>query len=444
MEKIIGPNPEETVMSDIEMQREKQRYEELKSSLRAAFGALWRRYRIAFSYLIRTRAFTEDELQQIMRGQLLTPEYTGWPCEAFASKDGLDDVAQIERRRYAQSRFGEPLRPVSVARHRLECPLIERGRRGDPLVPCHRAQRANPRHPRGMRDGAVFLPPDLPQEQREMIEFFCDPRTDLTPCRVIHAMCQHDLSKQLESGELIQIKPRPVPPAPQPAPEQREDLGLRRLLQVRQAALEEAARLDAAAERHRWDLLRHLFQTNRLTSVDLADIIDYGIMVTDEGWLPCRDDPQRTCVQEVDVDGKADERREARANEGVESEPAPQRYKCPLQVRAMEGDTTVPCCEAQQVAPSPERMAQVAQREARLKRERREIWGKRGGPPKREEKPRPRCFAGPEDAPGGPQDIVRLLHIRPCFLLGRTAATWLYQYGEFLADHPELLDAPQE
>jgi hypothetical protein len=433
MEQI---NNEETVLSDIEIQREKQRFEELNSSLRRSFGAMWQRYRIAFSYLIRTGAFTEKDLQQMMRGQVLSPEFSIRPCQAIADKDGLDDVNEVERRRYQQGRFGEPLRPVPVARHRLECPLHERGRKGDPLVPCYFAQRANPKYPRGKRDGALALPPDLPEEQREMIEFFCDPQIELEPCRVLQVLCQHDLSSQLQSGELLQIRPRPVPPAPQPAPELREDLGLRRLLQVRQAALEEAARLDAAAEQHRRDLLRHLIETGRLTNGDLIDMTYNVIMVTDEGWLPCRDDPQRTWVEEVDVDGKADERED--------EDPAPQRFKCPLQVRAMEGDTTVPCCEAQQVAPSPERIAQVAEREARLTREYEEFWRKRGGPPQREAGPEPHYFAGPADAPGGPQDIVRLLHIRPCFLLGRTAATSLYQYGEFLVAHPELLDEQQE
>jgi hypothetical protein len=49
----------------------------------------------------------------------------------------------------------------------------------------------------------------------------------------------------------------------------------------------------------------------------------------------------------------------------------------------------------------------------------------------------PRSWAGPDDEPGGPNDIVRLLQVRPCYLLGRVATSYLYDYGLHLMTHGE-------
>jgi hypothetical protein len=436
----MGPDQpaQNDTLSDIEIQREKQEFAQLKATLKRAFDGMHRRYRFALSVLIDTGAFTEHDLQLMLRGQILSPEGGGpRPCEACDGEEDLKEVWAVERRRCSQAPFGDqPLLPVPVARHLLRCPLHERGKRGDPLVPCYRAQQANPKCPPGrLMEAAPFLPPDLPEPQRQAINFFCDSRTDLVPCRVVQSVIQYDLSHLIEEGgeELLQIRPRPVPPAPAPPPELRGDLELRRHLQERQTVLEEAARLEADAERHRRRILRHLIQTGRLSAHDLSDLAYEVDLVTDEGWLPCRDDPQRTYTPHVDI-----------ADDDVDL--AVQRLVCPLIVRALEGDTTVPCCEAQKVAASPERMAEIAARQEQARKEYEEFWRKRGGPPPRppqeeeeeEEEEEERCFAGEADGPGGPQDVVRLLHIRPCYLLGRTAASFLYAYGEFLSAHPEI------
>jgi hypothetical protein len=436
METPSEPTPADDRLSDIEIQREKQLFADLTAKLDKGFGGMHQRYRIAFSVLMDTGAFSEKDLHLMMRGQVLSPEFSSHPCESYHDKDELEDLFNVERRRYSQERFSaSPLAPVPVGRHRLHCPLYERGRKGDPLVPCFAAQQANPKCPDGRMEKAPFLPEDLPREQKQAIDFFCDSRADLPPCRVVQSVIQYDLGWRITkcAPELLQIGKRPVPPMPTPPREARENLGLRRILETRQAALETAARMDAEAELHRRQLLFHLVETGRLSNHDLIEMIYSAIMVTDEGWLPCRDDPQRTHISAVKVEN--DE------TDDADQDVVPQRQVCGLIVRAMEGDTTVPCCEAQKVAASPQRMAQIEARDERHQRESDEWWRKRGGRPDREPDanaaPEPVYFAGEDDAPAGPQDIVRLLQIRPCYLLGHTAATFLYGYGQFLAAHPE-------
>ena len=75
------------------------------------------------------------------------------------------------------------------------------------------------------------------------------------------------------------------------------------------------------------------------------------------------------------------------------------------EVRALNGDTDVPCCEAQKVAPSPERVAEIAAVDQRNRAKSLAYWEQRGGVPEGFYKPKvkPRLWASERDAPGGVQ-----------------------------------------
>lgn len=434
-----APTPTEgKVLSDIEIQRERQEFQKLDADLQGLLGGMQSRYRDAMRLLMQTEAFTERDLHLMMRGQLLSPDFGGLPCEQTGDKYTTeDDFESVERRRFRQARYPDALDPVPVARHRLHCPLYERGMRGDPLVPCREAQLRNPRVLDEDLKEAPFLPADLSPVRREAINFFVERATeDLRPCKVVQALCQYDLTRQIEAGRgpLYQIKRRPVPPPPPPPPEHKDDLPLRRHLVSRQALLEAHSQLEADHSQHQRELLRHLVQSGRLTHSDLISMTYDVILVTDQGWLPCRDDPQRTHVESVELPD-----RETQPDRSWELFVKPARVVCALKTRALSGDKDVPCCEAQTVAPSPERMAEIAARDRRSRAESLAFWEKRGGAPAGFYTPKvkPRLFASERDAPGGPDDIVQLLRVRPCYLLGHTIATYLYQFAQHLAAQPD-------
>lgn len=426
------------LLSDIEIQRERQEFQKINDDLKGMLGGMQSRYRAAMRLLMLTEAFTERDLHLMMRGQILSPDFGGLPCEQTGDKySTADDFETVERRRFRQSRYPDALDPVPVARHRLHCPLYERGLRGDPLVPCREAQLANPRVLDENLKEAPFLPADLSPVRREAINFFIERATeDLRPCKVVQALCQYELTRQIEAGRgpLYQIQRRPVPPPPPPPPERKDDLPLRRHLLSRQALLEARSQLEADHSQHQRELLRHLVQSGRLTHSDLISMTYEVTLVTDQGWLPCRDDPQRTHLEPVDL---ADSENEPDRSESLFVKPP--REVCSMKVRALNGDTDVPCCEAQKVAPLPQRMAQIELRDQRSRAESLAFWEQRGGVPEGFYKPKvkPRLWASERDAPGGPDDIVKLLRVRPCYLLGHTIATYLYQFAQHLVEHPD-------
>lgn len=426
------------ILSDIEIQRERQEFQKINDDLKGMLSGRQSRYRDVMRLLMETEAFTERDLHLMMRGQLLSPDFGGLPCEQTGDKHTAeDDFETVERRRFRQARYPDALDPVPVARHRLHCPLYERGMQGDPLVPCREAQLANPRVFDENIKEAPFLPADLSPVRREAINFFIERATeDLRPCKVVQALSQYELTSQIEaaSGPLYQIKRRPVPPPPPPPPERKDDLPLRRHLLSRQALLEARSQLDADHSQHQRELLRHLVQSGRLTHGDLIAMTYDGTLVTDQGWLPCRDDPQRNHVEPVEL---PDRKAEPDRSESLFVKPA--REVCSMKVRALNGDRDVPCCEAQQVAPSPQRMAQIERRDRRNRAESLAFWEQRGGVPEGfyERKAKPRLWASERDAPGGPDDIVKLLRVRPCYLLGHTIATYLYQFAQHLVEHPD-------
>src|SRR5207302_1553977 len=90
--------------------------------------------------------------------------------------------------------------------------------------------------------------------------------------------------------------------------------------------------------------------------------------------------------------------------------------RCPLQVRGRQGDRTVPCVEALAERPDPTLIAAEA------------LFRKRGlvpgGPAEaplvdKQGEALPMSWTGEDDQPGGPKDPVRVLEMRPCYLLGR-------------------------
>jgi hypothetical protein len=341
-------------LTDIERQRGLQELRRIEAELSTLMERQRGGYRSSLAILMATGAFTREDLQMMFRGQAIAPEFGGHPCQQYGAGD-ISNLEVPELRRTFQRRFLGALDPVARPRNRLHCPLYERGRKGDPLVPCRFAQEANPNITfEGPRlKEAPLLPADLPEHQRAAINYFFEVSEDYLPCKVLQAMTQYDLTRELESpGPLFQVRLAKVPPAPVPPPDQGDNLQLRRFLASRQQLLEGHARVAADEEQQRRDLLRFLVQTGRLTRSDLVNMTYDLVMVTDTGWLPCRDDPWRTHWEPPDLDRVDDDDDDDDDKEEVDVHP--QRYRCPLQVRAMCGDKTVPCSEAQNIVPVKE------------------------------------------------------------------------------------------
>lgn len=134
--------------------------------------------------------------------------------------------------------------------------------------------------------------------------------------------------------------------------------------------------------------LRFLYDSGRLTSVEVDGILMHGHYATDRGWLSCRDDEERTQFSGEDDDDTP-------------------RIICPLQHRALLGDRTVPCAQALEHEQDSD-LAEEA----------------RGAPPPRD-RPQgelPRSWSAPEEEPGNEGDIVRRLRILPCHVVGRILA----------------------
>ncbi len=418
-----------TPIDDLQLQELRQHME--RASAFAA--ALHASAREALYMLMRTGSFSEQDLQMMFRAQALAADCDDHPCEEGPSEDEDESPSRSE----GQLRFRVPLDPAPLARNRLLCPLYERGRKGDPLVPCYWAQCANPAVQKmGPLKEAPFLPGDLPADRREAINYFFQPgvASYLSPCRALHKLTAHHLAREVPApGPLYQVTTRPSPQVPAPPPEC-GDMELRRLLKQRETALADEARLEAAQEYQRRRLLLYLCDTGRLTSGDLSTMADRMAMVTDTGWLPCRDDPRRTAWFSSARQDAANET----DDEEMDGTPL-RRYLCPLQERAKLGDRTVPCVEAQEVAPVP---AMIAEERAYTRRAQAEMKAE-GITPRADPVP-PRSWVGPEDAPGGPGDIVKRLNIRPCYLFGRTAASYLYDLGQYLLAHPETIHGDED
>jgi hypothetical protein len=143
------------------------------------------------------------------------------------------------------------------------------------------------------------------------------------------------------------------------------------------------------------EALRLLVRSGRLSEAEVREMVEHLVLVLDSDWLPCRDDPQR---DQMPVS------QPARA-----PKVPPARYRCPLQVRALLGDPTVPCAEALSVHPPESLVREVRRRYP-------------AGAGNRRRPDLVPYWTGEADRPGGPEDVVRRLGLRPCHLLGLTAA----------------------
>jgi hypothetical protein len=295
----------------------------------------------------------------------------------------IEELAVCEEyapRLHSQIHLNGPIDPVPFPRNELCCPLEDRGRLDDVTVPCCHAQSLiEIRRPPPIDDKAER------RLREEAMQYTLDNET--RPCEVLGNMAWQNV-------EMLLGLPRDWAPPP-------DSDALRQQLQQRAQALR------AQAADNKFDVveaLRFLLEAGRLSMSDLRTMIELYIPVTDRKWLPCRDDPKRKRVYSAGGIASFD------------------KCCCPLQVQALLGDRTVPCPVALSAQPEP---ALVREAEKALAAE---------DPDDRE--PRPalvRYWDSDDEAPGGPDDLVRRLGAVPCHLLGTLLAHRLPDWLELLA-----------
>lgn len=163
--------------------------------------------------------------------------------------------------------------------------------------------------------------------------------------------------------------------------------------------------------------LRFLLGTGRLSESEVREMVDHLIFTLEDDFLPCKDDPQR-------------DRPAVSIEEGPKVPAA--RFLCPLQVRGLRGDTTVPCSEALSLRPA----------ESLLRRVREEYPQ---GALNRSRPPQAAYWRDDAERPGGPRDPVQEVGMRPCrdlgmvlgnglaWLLRQSISRFYHDYSVFLA-----------
>jgi hypothetical protein len=345
----------------------RKKLEYLESRIAPFIAAMHAGTRMNVRYLLWSSEFSEEELQRMLRAQSIYHD-SSCPCRL---KEGQAARAVM------QDLIPGPLDPVPHPRNTLLCPLHERSLQGDEDVPCR---------PMAEHIG-ILLRGDVPIEQRAMA--WATPCQDLTGLLLVHW------------PEILKMPPKRRP--------EKEMPGGRELRHQRDRLLQ-AGPAEGDPEKLRAQL-RFLLDSGRLDEGTFLNLLADGMMVTDQEWLPCRDDPHRDLYK---IDDSPED-------------PTPLvRLRCPLHVRAQLGDRTVPCAQALACAGGGPLID-----EARLRQH---------------YKVRPltalrQSWDGEADQPGAPGDPVIALGIRPCYVLGRLLAHDLYPYLEFLATDRDALAA---
>ncbi len=343
-----------------------------RENLKRSTAALLSRDKNMMDMILWTGAFHEVDLQRMLRGQLIGGGMFP-PCglslrEKIDLEDPHGDFTEPPERVYnrtlTQLRLEGPLDPIAAPRHLLRCPLEERAQELDRHVPCHEAQGSLPKDPRWDPSRGRLTP-----EQAALEVVIAVP--DITPCSVIfHRACAWLPTILSDHFPLRGVTAIPPDPA---------DLAGRARATIQRAGEVE---LQTVHEQ-----LGFLLATQRLRLTELLVMLENSLPVTDAAWLPCRDDPQRN----LDAEDFADE---------GGPQPPLARRRCPLHVRALLGDRTVPCIQAQWMD------ADLDLVKLRL-----------GSTDKRLHLPMLGTWQ---------EDPVRVLALRPCHLLGRLLSLTLY------------------
>lgn len=372
------PTPEQYAQMPPELRAEieKRLFEEmieLAERMRELHDAESRDNEEASKLMVEAGLVTPDDLRMMLRGQVLLSEGDTPVC-CRSERFGARYVRQL----WALP----PDRPIEAAPNELLCPLHERYL-DDQCAPCGRLYD---------NYNDLYAPthwprPSSPQEvvrQECARVYFHD--TNSAACQMIVSVAENLLEEQCQLA-LDQAGAAAGGAAATPAA----------LAEWGQRLAQEPVG-DPMTSAQAGERLRYLVATKRMDLRTLGSMLSAQLAVTDQGWLSCKDDKMRTKAYMFDE-----------SNDGW-------KCLCDLQERGKLGDRTVPCCEALREKPDPRYMA--------ISKERRS-WGLFLGGPKesalvdRGGELLPVSWSGPADEPGGPKDPVRLMQLRPCYLIGR-------------------------
>lgn len=347
-------------------------------------GMAWR--------LTRTRYFTTHDVRMMLRAQAYALDNEAAICETDST-----DVEEMERTE-EQLHLMPPDRPSVAARNDLHCPIYERYLQGEIYLPCAGLYRFNDEPVEQPFD--KYWPSPLTDELRVEQEALRDIIDNgVSPCHILAELIFKMVIKLSdEAGVPSSASRRP--------PEVRTGMGPPPPFEQGQLLLE-LARAGASITDMATEQLRYLLATRRIYGEDLAQMAVDRFPVTDLTWLPCRHDRRRIKYAGQPPDESLPTR--------IRFDGSCARMICPLMVRGKQGDRTVPCVEALGERPDPAFVAAEA-----LVRKRGLVPGSSTAAPLVDDsgQPLPQSWSGEDDQPGGPKDPVRLLEMRPCYLLG--------------------------